>query len=401
VLDDVERLRDRLGEFTVVEGRGPSMRLVFATFGAMDAATHVLSKDGIRYRSAKSLAPFRLTGNLEWGLPAPDLDQLKDLTFWVWPESLWAPISFTSHVLQARGEAADGWTRWWCDDACEVFQFIGEDNIFYYGLAEMALFLGMQGAEYTAHPPNGQLGLPRIVANRHLLFLNTKASSSSKARPPSARDLLDHYTPEQLRIHFLSLSLGARNANFRPKPLDADATKGGDPVLKDGNVLSNALNRVCRSCFYTAQKHFDRRLPAGEVSPEMSATAERALLDFEQAMHRLDLHVAVETAAEFVRFVTRHWSQTNPFYDDCAPDDRVRGFVDGVHGMRTAILLFHSIAPRGTELVRHYLDVGEELWSWGHAFEPLTHFLQDPASHRFRELPEKFDFFEKHASQID
>jgi len=61
-----------------------------------------LCGNGIRYRTGKTLVPFRLTGNIEWGVPAPALGGLDDLTVWVWPESLWAPISFTMAYLDHK-----------------------------------------------------------------------------------------------------------------------------------------------------------------------------------------------------------------------------------------------------------------------------------------------------------
>ena len=73
--------------------------------------------------------PFRLTGNIEWGVPAPVLDGEKGLTIWVWPESLWAPISFTRTDLNRIGKDKDEWKKFWCSKDAEVYQFIGQDNI--------------------------------------------------------------------------------------------------------------------------------------------------------------------------------------------------------------------------------------------------------------------------------
>ena len=132
----------------------------------MEAARSVLGEHGIRYRVGKTLVPFRLTGNLEWGLPAPEIEGLSGLTFWVWPESLWAPISFSATRLRQQGGGEDAWKEWWCAPEAGVYQFIGEDNVYFYGLAQMALFLGVQEGRPTVDPPAGTLRLTRIVANR-------------------------------------------------------------------------------------------------------------------------------------------------------------------------------------------------------------------------------------------
>lgn len=400
-LDAVDGLADRLPPHRREEGRGKSDKLLFQTLDDRDRAREVLGQLGIRYRTGKTLVPFRLTGNLEWGLPAPVIEGLEGLTFWVWPESLWAPISFSACFLDRQGGAADEWKKWWCAQDAQVYQFIGEDNLFFYGLAEMAMFLGMQGPQFRADAPEGELQLPRIIANRHLLFLDKKASSSGTIKPPMARDLLQYYTADQLRIHFLSLGLGSRNVSFRPKPLDPDANpKSSDPVLKDGNLLSNALNKSVRSCFYTAQKYFDRRLPAGDVSRDVLEQSELTILDYEEALARQEFHVAIEAAGKYIRDINRRWTEKKPFSEDCDPQLRQQALIDAFHMVHVAVVLMHPVAPVGTEAVRRQLGVGPELWSWSRIFGRLDSLFADRATHQFDFLPPQADFFEKPACQL-
>ena len=383
------------------EGRAKSVQLVFDHLEEMEAARTILGAHSIRYRTGKTLVPFRLTGNLEWGLPAPELDGLGGLTFWVWPESLWAPISFTAAYLEQQGGHKEDWRDWWCSKEAGVYQFIGEDNIFFYGLPEMAMFLGMQGAHPAIDPPEGQLQLPRLVANRHLLFLDKKVSSSGSVKPPAAKELLDFYTADQLRTHFLSLGLGMRSVSFRPKPLNPEAgEKEGDPVLKEGNLLSNALNRAVRSCFFTAQKFFDGKVPTGEISADVLEQSENVILDFEETMYGHEFHQAMSIAGAYIREINQRWSRNNPFYDDCDPTVRRQALVNAFHMVRVAVVLMHPVAPEGTEKVREYLGLGEEFWSWDRIFEPLYAFMENPAEHPLKFLEPRVDFFEKHPSQV-
>ena len=69
----------------------------------------ILNGENIRYRTGKTLTPFRMSGNIEWGVPVPEKEGLKDLTFYCWPESLWAPISFTRTYLKHNGFNDDEW----------------------------------------------------------------------------------------------------------------------------------------------------------------------------------------------------------------------------------------------------------------------------------------------------
>ena len=89
------------------------------------------------------------------------------MTIWVWPESLWAPISFTMAYLEQIGHNTEEWKDYWCSKDAQVYQFIGADNIYFYGVAEMGMFMALQGKDnLTTHPADGQMQLPILVANK-------------------------------------------------------------------------------------------------------------------------------------------------------------------------------------------------------------------------------------------
>ncbi len=323
-LHSLDALQGKLPEYTVIDAANKtSAQLVFANLADREKAQALLSENGVRFRTGKTLVPFRLTGNVECGVSASCIEGLEYLTIWVWPESLWAPISFTMTYLEMNNQARDAWKQWWCSGDAKVYQFIGEDNVYFYGPAEMAMFMGEQGQDPSISPPEGELQLPELIVNNHLLFLNQKASSSGKIKPPTARDLLKHYTAEQLRAHFLGLGLGIRSVGFQPKPLNPTVSaKDSDPVLKEGNLLAkdNAL--------------------------------------------------------------------------------RLQILADAFHMIRTATALMHPIAPMGTEMIREYLNLGEDFWNWEWIFEPVYFFMNDPQEHRLKFLEPRVDFFKKHSNQI-
>ena len=69
--------------------------------------------------------------------------------------------------------------KYWCSKDSTVYQFIGQDNIYFYGIAEPAMWIAQQeNAEKTASD-NGELQMPVIVANHHILFLDKKAQLRS------------------------------------------------------------------------------------------------------------------------------------------------------------------------------------------------------------------------------
>ncbi|MCL2057433.1 MAG: class I tRNA ligase family protein [Oscillospiraceae bacterium] len=419
------------------DGKSSSVKLVFTQLGDREAACGRLSANGIRYRTGKTIVPFRLTGNLDWGVPAPPLDGLEGLTIWVWPESLWAPISFTDTYLSENGAPEGEWKKWWASPRAKVYQFIGQDNIYFYGPAQTAIFLGMQGSEPSASPGDGDLSLTDLIVSNHILFLNKKASSSGAVKPPMADELLAHYTADQLRAHFLALGLGLRSVSFAPKPLNPGANeKDADPVLKDGNLLTNVLNRIARSCFYTSQKHYGGAHPAAQPSQGARDAAAEAALDYEALISRCEFHQVMNLLDAYIRRINKDWDRgikeadkadkdsaadRNSAADKAATVDKsanadgdTGGGTDGavlrsqilsdtLHMLRVAAVLVHPLAPNGAEMIADYLLPGcnnKTFFSWDNIFKTLHELAPEPENIKFTFLEQRVDFFKKHESQL-
>ena len=429
------------------DGKG-SFTVTFPGWEERDEAHAVLGRAGVRFRSGKALVPFRITGNIPWGVPVPELHGVRDVTCWCWPESLWAPISYVRSVLarDARrlgvheGTAAEDaelmgeppadatqvpapawthssldWRDWWCSPDAKVYQFIGQDNIYFYCIAQTAMWeaLGWGLTQST------------VASSYHLLYMGKKASSSSQTPPPPADDLLNHYTAEQLRAHWISLGLGEKPVSFSPKAYDTRETGKNpdgtpllarddkrviDPVLKEGALLTGVFNRLARSCFYgVAVREGDSSpvrtgaIPAGEPSAEVLDASEQAILKFEQAMYRFELHHALAVCDEFLRAANKRWSDASKAAGDDADAMRA-ALVDAFHGLRVATVLMHGIVPAGCELIcEHFAIAPEAFFSWENIFKTCDGLLADlgeePGTHKVAPLPAHFDFFRKHESQ--
>lgn len=375
-----------------------SFTVTFEKLADREKACPILSNAEIRYRTGKTLVPLRLTGNIEWGVKAPSLEGEEGLTVWVWPESLWAPISFTKAYFKRKGESDDRWKDFWCSKDAQVFQFIGQDNIYFYGVAQMPLWMAQQGKDnLTIHPEEGDLQLTNLVANHHILFLDKKASSSGSVKPPMAADLLNYYTAEQLRAHFISLALGNKSVSFMPQPLNPDAKENEpDPVLAQGNLYTNVLNRMVRGCFYSAQKYCDGVLPFGEVSEDVKKQAENTILNYEMHMYRTDLHQVYNDLDSYIRNASKFWSKNSS-----DPENIRQALVDAFYMIKVATVLSHPLVPGGCEKTCDYLNVDrDKFFSWDNIFADIYDLVDDKENHKLVELKEKEDFYVKHPSQF-
>lgn len=402
LLESYEKIKAQMPSHEFIEEpKKPSFTIKFNTLEELNEACGILSQNGVRYRTGKTLVPFRLTGNIEWGVPAPVLEGEDPLTVWVWPESLWAPISFTKAALEKQGRDMNEWRDFWCSKDAQVYQFIGADNIYFYGVAEMGMFMALQKGENSADPPDGEMQLPILCANNHILFLDKKASSSGAVKPPMAADLLDYYTAEQLRMHFLGLGLGQRSVSFMPKPYNPTAKpEDADPVVKDGFLLSNVYNRVIRTCFYTTQKYFGGEMPVGEVDGQIIADSEKAVLDYERFMYRFEFHQATYVLDSYIRKASKYMAKA--LGDADKTDDnalREKTLVNVFHMIRTAAVLLHPMAPKGTEMLLEYLQLDESFWSWDRIFDKMSDFTGGKP-HKLKFLEPRVDFFTRHPSQF-
>lgn len=421
-MEDFNKIADKLPKFEQVEDKSKaSFVIIFDTLEDREKACEILSgkqtpdweksevapedkvdatqAGSIRYRTGKTLVPFRLSGNISWGVPVPEKEGLKDLTFYCWPESLWAPISFTRAYLKHNGFDDDEWKKYWCKKDAKVYQILGEDNAYFYGPAQHAMWFATQNGTPKVDAPDGDLQMSQLIVNKHSLFMGNKASSSGNVKPPMADELLNYYTHEQLRAHFLALSVGNTSSSFNPKVYDKDAKpEDVDPVVKDGNLLTNVYNRSLRTLFYTWQKDFDGVIPYGEVDETVLLECEMSILKFEKCMMENKFHMCMYELDSFLRNINKYWTK-NFVTDDVQKEKNC--IVNTLHYVKVAMIMLHSVAPAGIENLASYLNVDNSIFNWDRCNEPIYNWFEDKENHKAKFIEAKFDFFKKHPSQLE
>ena len=380
---------------------GKSATVTFKALTEREAACKILRDAGIRFRTGTTLVPFRLSGNVKWGIPVPEKDGITGQTFWVWPESLWAPISFTQAYLKEKTGTTEGWEDWWFSPDARAYQFIGEDNVYFYAVAQIGLWMALNeiaGRDKLAN-------LPVTVANRHMLYIGKKASSSGAQKPPGAAGFLDYYTAEQLRMHVAHMALQSNSGSFTPKAaLTGKAAEGFDATLVEGNILTNVYNRLVRSCFYSLQKYFGGVLPEGEPGTDIVAAASTAIDDYEWAMYRFEFSKVIDLMDVYLRDANKAWVAQTKAADAIDKEGgdatamRAQTLLDAFHAVRVAATLLHPYAPEGTQRVADYLRFSDDIWNWEYIRKPMRFFMQD--GHEFKFLEPRVDFFFKHPSQL-
>lgn len=394
-------IKDKLPKFVELERneKAPSMTIVFNKLEDREKACEILAANGIRYRTGKTLTPFRLTGDIAWGVPCPEIQGLKNQTFYVWPESLWAPITFTKTYLESKGFDKDEWKKFWCNPEAEVYQFMGEDNLYFYGPAQQAMFLSLQGKKPTLKSEN-TLQVTRICPIKSILYMNAKASSSGSINPPMAEEFLNFYTPEQFRMHFLVMNLANNNVSLSPKVFDPHAeAEAIDPMVKEGNLLTNVYNRILRTLFYSTQNNFDGILPKVKIDEKIMADCNKIILDVERFMFDKKFHQVYNVLDVFVRNINKYWVKEIANADDKAKLESLTANTAQMIFVANALL--HPIAPSGCENVAEYMGFdNEKCFDWKYIFGEFYSVLKSD-ERKLKTLYEKEDFFKRHKVQLE
>lgn len=377
-----------------------SFVLVFEKLEDREFACDYLSENQIRYRTGKTLTPFRLSGNISWGVPVPEKEGVKDLTFYVWPESLWAPISFTKTYLSKHPERGS-YKDYWCNKDANIYQILGEDNMYFYGPVQHAMWLCTQGEKPTLDIQDGDLNMSHLIVNKHSMFLGNKASSSGSVKPPKPDDLLKYYSVEQLRMHFLGLSVGNTSSSFTPKVFDPEAKpEDVDPVTKDGSLLTNVYNRVLRTLFYTWQSKLDGVVPCGEVSEQILKDATLTILKYEKLMFDNKFHMVMYELDSYIRNINKYWVAN---IKTCENDtDKLKQLIiDTLHMCKVAMILLHPVTPVNIEKLADDLKVSHDIFSWNTINDPIYDFVEDKNNYKPKFIEARYDFFSKPECQLN
>lgn len=401
--DKFEEIRKTLPNFEELERKpnNPSMTIIFDNLSDREKACEILAKNEIRYRTGKTLTPFRLSGDISWGVPCPEIDGVKNQTFYVWPESLWAPITFTKTYLESIGKDENEWKKYWCSTDAKVFQFLGEDNLYFYGPAQQAMWLFTQGKSPVYPAPDGQLQTTTVSPIKFLLWLNTVASSSGKIKPPLAYKLLEHYTPDQFRMHFLAMNLGNNSASFNPKPFNTDAKEDDiDPVTVEGNLLTNVYNRILRTIFYSTQNEFNGIIPEGNPDETVMEECNKAIINYERFMYERKFHQAYNTVDVFVRNINKFW--VKEIKDAMSDKEKLaRLTVNTMQYIFVANILLHPMTA-GTEYVADKIGYDKDkCFSWEFVFKDFNKVMLKERNRKLDFIVEREDFFKRHQSQLD
>jgi methionyl-tRNA synthetase len=332
---------------------GKKVQLQFENKAALQQAKKQLDAEGIDSAFVDGWAHRSISRDVSWGIPMPaDLDpDMRGKTFYVWPDSLIAPISFCKVVLKKQGRDPEAYKEFWTDPKARVLQFLGQDNVYFYTLMQGALWLGTQD-DSQRQPLPGEFQLSDIFGSYHL-WLNGEKMSKSTGNFYTGDQLLDEYgyAPEQVRYFLATLSLSEKNSNLDFGTMDEKC-----------KFLAGPMNAAFEKPISACHSQFGGKVPEGKLIGKVEEETTKLVQKYLRSMERADFPVLLGQMENYARLVNSLFTQHKP-HDDRHPEgERRDALFSCFYVLKNLMIMLYPFAPTVMERLRGSLRLPESVF---------------------------------------
>lgn len=360
------------------KSRYSSGRMIVAAFENMqelEVAKALLGEKGIEANNHDGWAFRSITRDVKWGIPLPsEIDpEMNGKTFYVWPESLVAPVAFTDTAIKEQGRANDSFKDYWMNPNGKIAQFIGIDNVFFYSVMQGALWFGTQ-ADITRMPIAGELQLTDIYPVYHLQ-VNGQKMSKSTGNFITADELIGKqgYTADQVRYFLSILSIHKAQSNF-----DFEN-------FKDRNkFLAGPLNAAFEKPISASNKKFGGVVPEGKLVDKVSQETKKIVQVYMNSMVKAQYSDLLYLIENYARLINKIFTNYKPHDDRHDEVDRINGLYSSFFVLKNLMIMLYPFVPTTMDKLRVSLNLPESIFSIDELGKPIQ------AGHKIGEIQEFF-----------
>ena len=332
---------------------GKKVMLQFENKADLNRGHEDLLKHGIPNEFVDGWAHRSITRDVAWGIPLPaDLDpDMAGKTLYVWPDSLIAPISFSQVALKQKGRDASDYSEFWKDPEARVFQFLGQDNVYFYVLMQGALWLGSQDDPHRL-PQKGDFQLTDIFGSCHLMVGGDKMSKTL-GNFVTGDELLDErgYSADQIRYYLALMSLPEKPANF-----DFHALEERNRFL--AGPINSAFERPISAC----HSKFGGKVPDGTVSEKVVSETARMIRGYIRSMERAEYATLLNVIENYARIINSLFTQFKP-HDDRHPEPGRRdALYSSFYVLKTLMIMLYPFVPQAMDRLRDSLRLPPDVF---------------------------------------
>ncbi len=324
----------------------------------------ILQDKGIPCALLDGWAHRSITRDVTWGISLPkDLDpEMEGKTLYVWPDSLIAPISFSKVALKNQGRDINEYEKFWKDPEAKIFQFLGQDNVYFYVLMQGAMWFGSQKNPHS-QPEKGDYQLTDVYSVFHLM-VNGEKMSKSRGNFFSGDQLIEEmgFDPDQVRYFLSTLGLPEKQSNF-----DFETFKERNKFL--AGPMNAAIEKPISAC----HSRFDGKVPEGKILEKAEKETMKIVQLYLKNMEKAEYLTLLGQIENYARLINSFFVQYKP-HDDRAPlEGRQDGLYTSFYVLKNLMIMLYPFAPQTMERVRQSLNLPESVFSLDELGKPMAH----------------------------
>jgi methionyl-tRNA synthetase len=374
--------RASLPEHRQQYARGGNVELQFPNKAALEQALPQLRALGIEAQVVSDWSRRSITRDIAWGIPIPeDLDpELSGKTLYVWPDSLLAPIAFSQVALRRQGRDPASYAEYWRDPESRVYQFLGQDNVFFYVVLQGAMWLSMQADPHRLPLP-GELQMTDVFSCFHLL-VNGEKMSKSRGNFFTGEQLLDEkgYKADQLRYFLALLGLPEKQSDFDITKLEAR-----------NRFLAGPMNSALERPISAAHSKFGGMVPAGVLLDQVVADGERIAERYLRAMEAANYPGILFEIENFARTVNSLFNRYRPHDDRHPLESRSNALYTCFYVLKNLMIMLFPFVPTTMNRLRESLALPATVFRLEELGTPI------PAGHQLGQMQAFFPAVEGEA----
>lgn len=334
----------------------PGKKVLVQFENKTDLATgqSMLSKAGIEWQLMDDWAHRSITRDVSWGIPLPDdLDpDMKGKTLYVWPDSLIAPISFTKVALKESNRSPEQYKEFWNDSESRIYQFLGQDNVYFYVLMQGAMWMGTQ-KDPNHLPANGDLQMTDIFGCYHLMVEGDKMSKS-KGNYITADQLLDEkgFDADQVRYFLALLSLPEKSSNFDFKTFD-----------ERNRFLAGPMNAAFEKPLSACHSKFSATVPDGKLMDKVLQETTKIIQRYAKSMERAEYSTLLFAIENYARQINSLFTQFKPHDDRFPLETRQDALFSCFYVLKNLMIMLYPFVPSTMDRLRESLNLDPSVFS--------------------------------------
>ena len=349
-----KKLKKTLPKHTSRYISGKRILLACSSMADLIETQKIFNKEDIENTFNDSWAYRPISRDVSWGIPIPHkkAPDLKGKTLYVWPESLIAPISFSRLALLQQGKKVESYSDFWRDPESRAYQFLGQDNVFFYVLVQGAMWLGTQ-KDPLRLPVSGELQMTEIFSNCHLQLEGDKMSKS-RGNFYSGDDLLDKkgYHPDQIRYFLSLLSLSEKNSTFDFETLN-----------RRNQFLAGPMNAALEKPISACHSKFNGIIPQGKLIGKVPNETKKVIANYCKFMEKAQYGKLLFLIENYARLINGLFAKYKPHDDRLDEEERKDALYSSFYVLKNVLIMLHPFVPSTMERLRQTLNIPESVYS--------------------------------------